>query len=263
MKPIPEDCLQTVAAGPCFTIRFSSDSTRNALSSAMLDQLETALTDASERAASSEVIVVVIEAQGRAFCSGFDLAEAIEHEGRLAQFVERLGGVLRTIRALDAVVIAKVQGAALAGGCALVAACDIVCACADASFGYPVHRIGVSPAVSLPTLMATCGAGGARVLALSGEIVKAPHAQELGLVHQLCADRSALDEMAARLVDDLIAKGPSALRATKRWLNHIDGTEPSGALGSRASEATRASADLCGASESRALLASFWAKRKP
>ena len=263
MERIQEDCIQTVAAGPCFTIRFSSDATRNALSSAMFDRLEAALSDAAARASRGEVIAVVMEAQGRAYCAGFDLAEAIEHEGRLAQFVERLGAVLRTIRALDAVVIAKVQGAALAGGCALVAACDIVCASTDATFGYPVHRIGVSPAVSLPTLMATCGAGGARMLSLSGELVKAPRAQELGLVHQLAADRSALDALVARLVDDLITKGPSALRSTKRWLNRIDGTDPAGALGSRASEATRASADLCGASESRALLASFWANRKP
>ena len=254
--------VQTESEGRTFTITLNNAAMRNAMSTAMFDGLEVAIDRAKASAQRSETLVVILRGTGKAFCSGFDLAECVNDNTMLEQFVRRLGEISSTLRTMPAIVIAQVQGPALAGGCAIVAACDIVCAADSASFGYPVHRIGVSPAVSLPTLMATIGFGGARSLALSGEIIDAQRAKALGLVQFVECDESALAGRVAALVDALLLKGPQALRATKMWLNQIDGTSPEGFLGSRVDDTINATAKLCGEKEAVSMLQDFWSKRK-
>ena len=254
--------VQTESEGRTFTITLNNAPMRNAMSTAMFDGLEDAIERAKASAQRDETLVVILRGAGKAFCSGFDLAECVNDNTMLEQFVRRLGEISSTLRTMPAIVIAQVQGPALAGGCAIVAACDIVCASDSASFGYPVHRIGVSPAVSLPTLMATIGFGGARSLALSGEIIDAQRAKALGLVQFVECDESALAGRVAALVDALLLKGPQALRATKMWLNQIDGTSPEGFLGSRVHDTIDATAKLCGENEVITMLQDFWSKRK-
>jgi len=152
-----------------------------------------------------------------------------------------------------------------------------VCAAQRATFGYPVHRIGISPAVSLPTLVPALGAGAARELALLGEPVGAARAQQLGLVHRLHEDTDALASATDALVAALAAKGPAALRETKRWLSRLDGTDV-GAHGAEGTAdraaladashdlevvraAAAASAALCAGEECRTMLAEFWSSR--
>ena len=254
--------VQTESEGRTFTITLNNAAMRNAMSTAMFDRLEVAIERARASAQRDETLVVILRAAGKAFCSGFDLAACVNDNTMIEQFVRRLGEISSTLRSMPAIVIAQVQGPALAGGCAIVAACDIVCAADSATFGYPVHRIGISPAVSLPTLMATIGFGGARSLALSGEIIDAQRAKALGLVQFVECDESALAGRVTALVDALLLKGPQALRATKMWLNQIDGTSPEGFLGSRVHDTIHATAKLCGEKEAISMLQDFWSKRK-
>lgn len=227
----------------------------------MFDALERAVETARKCAQRGETIVVVLRSHGNAFCAGFDLNQCVCDPSLLASFVDRLGKLATSLRTLPAVVVARVHGPALAGGCALVAACDIVCASESATFGYPVHRIGISPAVSLPTLMATSGLGGARALTMSGEIVNARRARELGLVHFIATDEQSLHQLESDITESLIKKGPTALRATKQWLNEVDGTAPDGALGRRAFDATNATIALTREPEATSLLNEFWKSR--
>lgn len=254
--------VQTESEGRMFTITLNNPAMRNALSTAMFDDLEDAIERAKGSVHRDETLVVILRGSGKAFCSGFDLAECVNDNTMLEQFVRRLGAICIALRTMPAIVIAQVEGPALAGGCAIVAVCDIVCASDSASFGYPVHRIGISPAVSLPTLMATVGFGGARHLALSGEIIDAQRAKTLGLVQFVECDESALAVRVAALVEALLLKGPQALRATKMWLNQIDGTSPEGFLGSRVHDAIDATAKLCAGNEALSMLQDFWSKRK-
>lgn len=254
--------VQTESTGKTFTITLNNAAMRNALSTAMFDGLEDAIARATASAQRGETIVVILRGTDKAFCSGFDLAECVDDQSMLAQFVRRLGAITRTLREIPAIVIAQVQGPALAGGCAIVAACDIVCASSSSTFGYPVHRIGVSPAVSLPTLMATIGFGNARSLVLSGEIVSAQRANEIGLVHLVACEESALALEVAKLVDALLLKGAYALRTTKKWLNQIDGTSVDGFLGRNAQDAIDRTANLCDGNEAKSMLQDFWSKRK-
>ncbi|MFZ4642484.1 MAG: enoyl-CoA hydratase/isomerase family protein [Phycisphaerales bacterium] len=254
--------VHTESEGRTFTITLNNAAMRNAMSTAMFDGLEVAIERARASVQRDETLIVILRGAGKAFCSGFNLAECVNDNTMLEQFVRRLGELSSTLRSMPAIVIAQVQGPALAGGCAIVAACDIVCATDSATFGYPVHRIGVSPAVSLPTLMATMGFGGARSLALSGEIIDAQRAKVLGLVQFVECDESALAGRVAALVDALLLKGPQALRATKMWLNQIDGTSPQGFLGSRVHDTIDATAKLCGENEVISMLQDYWSKRK-
>ena len=207
--------------GNVATTVLSDPDRRNAMSTALLDGLESAVSATEARDA---VQVLRVRSTGPAFCAGFDLA-AMAEDGLLPEFLRRLGGLCRRLRALPAIVVMEVQGPAIAGGCALVSAGDLVHAGPDARFGYPVHRLGISPAVSLPTLMGGVGFGPARRLALSGGLVDAATARALGLVHVLAPDRETLADGVEAQCTRLAGFDASCLRRTKRYLNELDGTD--------------------------------------
>jgi methylglutaconyl-CoA hydratase len=207
--------------GPLATITLNDPARRNALGSAMFDALETAIESVTKNDA---VHVMLVRGEGSAFCSGFDLAAAAQEPEVIGEFILRLSHVNRKLRRMPQVVVAAVQGAAIAGGCALLSACDFIFAAHDARFGYPVHRIGVTPAVNIHTLSQMIGAGAARSLLMSGELIDAVEAKRLGLVTHISesAESCLIDAMAH--CRSLAAKGVHALRVTKAWLNELDGS---------------------------------------
>lgn len=194
---------------------------RNVLGIRMFDAIDAAVHGLP---ACAEVQVLLIRGNGAAFCAGFDLAAIVADASQLATFIERLRDLLRTLRRLPQVVVAAVHGAAIAGGCALLSACDFVVVAPDARLGYPVHRLGVSPAVSIHTLAQAIGAGPARALLMSGELISGTHARGLGLATHVARDEASLDEQARALAAGLARKPRHALRVTKAWLNELDGS---------------------------------------
>lgn len=194
---------------------------RNALSMGMFDALDAAL-ETVRRDAGTRVIL--LRGEGPAFCAGFDLGAAVEHPAVMNAFIERLSTLLRAIRRLPQPVIASVHGAAVAGGCAIVSACDVVFVEATAKLGYPVHRIGLSPAVTLPTLIPKVGDGAARALVMSGELIDGVQAVRLGLATHRAEGEAALGSAALAFAHDLSRKPPGAVRETKAWLNELDGS---------------------------------------
>ena len=164
----------------------------------------------------------------------------------------------RALRRLPQVVVAAVQGAALAGGCALLSACDFVFVAPDATLGYPVHRIGVSPAVTIPTLRLAAGDGPARALLMSGRLIDGREAVRIGLASHLAESSATLHDEATAFCRALAEKGPNALRATKAWLNELDGSLDDAPF----DRAAIASASLADGDEAVAMLRAFWSKRK-
>lgn len=243
-------------------IEFCDPARRNALDATALD----ALVDAIRRTATArECDVLVLAGEGPAFCSGFDLAGCTEEPRRVETLLTLLSDAVGALRALDVPVVARVQGAALAGGCALLTACDFVVVARDAQVGYPVHRIGISPAVSVPSLFSRMGPA-ARALMMSNELLDGEAALARGLASR-CVDASALDGEVAALVAELLAKGPQAMRATKRWIREIESRMPGdlGATPPRGAEAMRAACEasvaLGGGEEFASMLRAFWAAR--
>jgi enoyl-CoA hydratase/carnithine racemase len=116
-----------------------------------------------------------------------------------------------------------------------------------------VHRIGITPAVNLPTLMADL-MGAARGLSLSGELIDTETARRLGLVDHLADDTASLRTMADDLCRRLASHPPGAMAATKAFLNGLDGTDRDGAFDATA----ETSATLADGDECRRMLRDFW-----
>jgi methylglutaconyl-CoA hydratase len=132
-----------------------------------------------------------------------------------------LANVFLALRRLPKPVVAAVRGRALAGGCGLATACDIVLAAESASFGYPEVNVGFVPAMVMALLRRAVPEKAAFALAVTGDIVTAARARELGLVHAVFADERFDDEVNAFLTR-LAAKPPEAIRLTKQLLYRSD-----------------------------------------
>ncbi|MCB9841016.1 MAG: enoyl-CoA hydratase/isomerase family protein [Phycisphaeraceae bacterium] len=192
---------------------------RNALTPQMVDRL-LALVTASQ----GECRGLVLLGEGPTFCAGFDLALcAADAEGRtMRRLLSGLSGVVRAMRALPAPVVVGVQGGAIAGGCALLAGADLVVADRGARLGYPVVRIGVSPAVSASTLAGAVGTGPTRRLQLDPGLIDAAEAARLGLVHEIVSDPGDVPKRALELAEGLAGKPPEAMAATKAWCLDVE-----------------------------------------
>ena len=222
----------------CATYQFLNETKPVALGEKKANQF----TPASNASSDSPTRVVVLCANGPAFCAGFNLHtvanDASEAQPVLAGYLHRLHHCIDMMTQLPAITIAAVSGAALAGGCALVSACDFVIATTDAKFGYPTHAVGLSPAISGPTLSSRMGLGAARELLLGGELIGGTRAFELGFASHLAGATpehnnmpdqvaahnfdSALAQETSKLIKILLAKDPRALFATKCWLQQLD-----------------------------------------
>lgn len=203
------------------TLTLNRPAQRNALTVAMMDEMIAALDAVG---ANKDAAVLLVRGEGAAFCAGFDLGAAVDRPDIMVRYIEQLAQITRGLRRLPQVVVAAVHGPALAGGCAIVAACDFVFAGPEAQFGYPVHRLGISPAVNIPVLRQAIGDGPARDVLMSGRLFGPIEAQRLGLVSHVVASTDAVQREAEQWCAALCDKGRVALRATKQWIGEIDGS---------------------------------------
>jgi methylglutaconyl-CoA hydratase len=241
---------------PIATIALNDPSKRNALSLAMFDALDEAL---AELARDDAIHIVLLRGEGPAFGAGFDLGAAAGGPHVLPQFILRLSALIRALRRMPQVVVAAVHGAAIAGGCAILSACDFVFVAADAKLGYPVHAMGISPAVTIPTLRLTLGDCAARALLMAGDLISGVEAHRRGLATHVADSSTSVHDRAIAHCRALALKGPRALRTTKAWLNELDGSARD-ELFNRPAEDSAAAAR---GAEAQELLAAFWLKRKP
>ncbi len=188
---------------------------RNAMLPLMLDALSTS----AER---SEARVLVIAGEGRTFCAGFDLDACDQDPAVLEALLIDLAHAIGTIRDLPQPVVMAVHGAAIAGGCALLAAADYVVSHPTAKLGYPVLRIGVSPAVSAPTLAARIGPARTRELLLRPDLIDGQRAHEIGLVDQLVESAADVRSAAIQAAHRLARPSPDAQDHTARWIDQLD-----------------------------------------
>jgi enoyl-CoA hydratase/carnithine racemase len=239
-------------------IRFDRPEKRNALTPAMLTSMVSNLDTAWSAHA------IVLSGVGETFCSGFDLALCHADDSALPALLEGLSRTVRALRAIPAPVIASAHGAAIAGGCALLSGCDLVVTNRTATLGYPVLRLGISPAVAAPALNLSVGAGPARARLLSGQLITGVEAHHLGLVHHLVDDAAQSEARAIELARELIAKPRHALAYTKNFLNKVDDAlNPAHSpLAPLLDAALETSLSLVATPEQRERLAAFLAKTK-
>jgi len=244
--------------GGLATITLSRPEKRNAISTEMIEELLAALDEAEKGPA----CVVVITGEGKAFCSGMDLdalkaiaqqsaEQNLEDSRRMARMFRRLWGYSKPL-------IAAVNGPAIAGGCGIATLCDFTLAVPEAKFGYTEVRIGFIPAIVSVFLIRQVGEKRARDLLLTGRILDASEAKEMGLVTQIVPEERLMDT-ARVLAAALIANSPSSLLETKRLIRRCAEAEVDCELEMAVEENAkiRATADF------REGIASFLEKRKP
>lgn len=195
---------------------------RNALSYELISELRVAFSKAE---ADEQVKVVVLNAIGEAFCAGADLAYLQKLQGFTAEEnladSRHLRDLYLQIYTLKKVVIAQVQGHALAGGCGLATVCDFVFAVPEAKFGYTEVKIGFIPAMVMVFLIRKIGEQKSRQLLLSAELVSGNRALEMGLVNFVVPAgslESSVNDFAQRLIKSNSAK---SMELTKKMIAEV------------------------------------------
>ena len=208
--------LQRRDARGVVTLTLNDPARFNALGSAMLRTLQDALDALS---LDDSVRVVVLAANGKAFCAGHNLKEmaALEARSDYEALFTQCSRMMLSIAKLPVPVIARVQGLATAAGCQLVAQCDLAVASTDASFATSGINYGLFCATPSVPLVRNIPFKQAMEMLLTGDFIDAQTAQAQGLVNRVAA-LNDLDAQVEQLVRSIVQKPAAAVRMGKALL---------------------------------------------
>lgn len=210
--------LRETVDGGVAVLTLNRPGARNSLSLELIDELHDAL---KLIAHDDGVRVVVIAANGPAFCAGHDLKEMTAHRndadrGRanFARIMTSCSAMMQAIVNLPKPVIAAVQGIATAAGCQLVASCDLAVASDQASFATPGVDIGLFCSTPMVALSRNVARKPAMHMLLTGEPVLAEEARAIGLINRVVphgSERAA----AIALAESIVAKSAHTVKIGK------------------------------------------------
>lgn len=206
MNPTATDSLLQVArdARGVVTLTLNDPARFNALGSEMLAALQQALDGVAR---DESVRVVVLAANGKAFCAGHNLKDMAQHPelAYYQQLFAQCSRMMLSIHKLSVPVIARVQGMATAAGCQLVAQCDLAVASEAASFATSGIHYGLFCATPSVPLVRNVPAKRAMEMLLTGDFIDARTALDQGLVNRVVAPE-ALDAEVEKLVQSILGK---------------------------------------------------------
>lgn len=213
-----EKILQRERRDNVYILKLNHPETRNALSDQMIAEIDRALVVAKVWL---EVKAVVITGTGPVFCSGHDLKDIQTHKedgdggkGHFKKLLIHCTRLMNTIMTYPKPIIAAVQGTATAAGVQLVSSCDLAVAGQSARFCTPGVNIGFFCSTPAVPLSRTVARKHAMEMLLTGEMIEASRAAEMGLVNRVVPDDKVLD--AAVALGAVIAKrSPSAIAMGK------------------------------------------------
>ncbi|MFN8509064.1 MAG: enoyl-CoA hydratase/isomerase family protein [Deinococcaceae bacterium] len=209
--------------GPVAVVTLHSPENRNALSRALMAELEECLF-ALER--DPQVRVVVLAGGDEVFSSGADLkmlhglGQASSEDNKNDSL--RLAQLLETMYTYPKPIVAALEGSAIAGGAGLASVCDIVVSSETAKMGYTEVRLGFVAALVGVFLVRLVGQRRAKELLLTGKLISAEQALEWGLINAVVPKGQAL-EKALEWAQDIAKQSPTALAASKEVLAQIPG----------------------------------------
>ena len=242
------------------TLTLTRPELRNAFNDEVIAELTQAFTELGQR---EDVRVIVLAAEGPAFCAGADLnwMRRMADYDRAQNLADaaRLAEMLRTIYHCTKPVIARVQGDVYAGGMGLVACCDIALSADSAHYCLSETRLGLLPATISPYVIRAMGPRAAQRYCLSAERFDAAEALRIGFVHEVVT-AEWLDERVDAVAQALVNASPAAVRACKRLLQEVAQREIDAALIAQTVEAI---ADVRASTEGREGVQSFLQKRQP
>ncbi len=250
--------LEVGQEGGIATVTINRPKVLNALSAGVLDELETCF---NELRLDDAVRAVVVTGSGqKSFVAGADIKglASLDVAGARAN-AQRGQQVFRAIEQFPKVVIAAVNGFALGGGCELALACHIRIASNNAKFGLPEVTLGIIPGYGgTQRLARITGKGRALELILTGDMIDAQRAYEIGLANRVVAPEALL-ETCRKMAGKIMARGPLAISMALEAVNH--GFEMPLPDGERLEAALFGS--LAATEDTREGLAAFLEKRKP
>ena len=211
--------IQSILRANIAIVTIARPEKRNALTPAMLDELLSEV-----RRLGTVAGAMVLSGEGESFCAGFDLSLCKDDGTVMRALLSGLSHCIRAMREAACPVVVSAHGAAIAGGCAILGGADVVLTTDQALIGYPVLKLGISPAVSAPTLALATGYGAARARLLHTQLISGIDAVRIGLASESLPTRDACEARAIEVANALAAKPRHAVEATKRWMNQIDGS---------------------------------------
>lgn len=215
--------------GGWLTIWLDRPETRNALSGQMSAELIAALDAVRD---DRSLRGITLRGRGGVFCAGGDLrafrrmATGEMTEDEIAAFSAAGARLFAVLDAQPQVVLALVEGAAMAGGLGLLCAADVVVATRDARFALTETRLGLPPAQIAPYVVRRVGMTEARRIMLTGARFDGEAARRMGLANLLAEDTGGLDTIEAELRADVLRCAPGATAATKALLRALPAMPP-------------------------------------
>ena len=212
-----------------------------------------------EMEADERVRVIILAAEGKAFCAGIDVTEMDgKSPNELKEWVEKMERPLASISLMKKPVIARVHGAAAANGGGLVAAADMAVAEENARIGYTAVKVGLfclGPAVPLTRMV---GRKKAMELLMFGELITAGQALDMGLINKVFPAEKLVAET-RRWAARLARLSPTAVQLSKEALYAAADQEYHKSF----KYMNEAFARLCTTEDAKEGVASFLEKRKP
>ena len=182
----------------------------NVIDIPMMEELTRTLAEIEAR---SDISVIVLSGEGKAFSAGVDVAA--HTPDKVEEMLNKFHGVIRALVASRKVIIAAVHGHCLGGGAELAMVCDIVYTADSAQWGFPEIKLGCYPPVACAALAALVGQKRATELILTGRTISGCDAAKMGLAnHSVPSEK--LDEAVNKCVGHLQKLSPAALSVTKK-----------------------------------------------
>ena len=223
MTTAPLPPLLPTRANGVLTITLNRPESRNALSETLMRALQLTLDEAVDDAS---IKVIVLAANGPAFCAGHDLREMSVHrkdpDRGLAYYravFAQCSRLMQTIVRHPKPVIAQVHAVATAAGCQLVASCDLAVASSEARFATPGVNIGLFCSTPMVALARVVPRKAALEMLLTGEAVSAEEARRIGLVNRVVVPAELANETQS-LARFIASKPTQTLRIGKQAFQH-------------------------------------------
>ena len=182
----------------------------NVLNIAMMEEINQVLADWQ---GNPDLKVLLFNAKGKCFSAGVDVGE---HMGDLApKMIDAFHRIFRLMDKVGAVSVASVYSSCLGGGCELAIFCDLVISGEKAKYGQPEIQVGVFPPIAVQFMPRAIGRKAAMDLILTGRILSAAEALQMGLINKVVKDET-LEEETRAFVQPLLALSAEVLRQTKK-----------------------------------------------
>ncbi len=204
--PTPVELLEE-QRGAVLWLTINREERRNAINAGVMQGLSAAMTRANQDR--SIRAVVITGAGDRAFCAGADLQSGTSFKFDYSEPHAGFANLFRQARQSAVPLIARVNGACMAGGMGIMGMCHMAVATPKAIFGLPEVKIGLFPAQVLSVLDKLLPRRVLSEMCITGEPITAAQALEFGLINHVREDLDAgIDWLLGRLLD----KSPSAIR---------------------------------------------------